>query len=351
MDLSFFSGKCVLVTGHTGFKGTWLCRILNGAGARVVGFALEPPTQPSLFELCGLRREIECVTGDVRDYGALYTVFHSFKPDIVIHLAAQPIVRESYRNPRHTMETNVMGTVNLLECARESGFVRSLVNVTTDKVYDNREWVWGYRENEKLGGHDPYSGSKACSEIVTDSYRRSYFADGLTAVSTARAGNVIGGGDFAGDRIIPDCVRAAQAGEAIQLRNPNSVRPYQHVLDPLYAYLLIAQRQYEDGSFAGAYNVGPGESGCVTTGRLCDLFCAAWGEDLKWESASAANAPHEAGFLKLDCSKLRDKLGWRPVWDIETAVKKTAEWTKGWLFGRDVSAVMDEQIKEFQGDV
>lgn len=346
-DLSFYRDKCVLVTGHTGFKGAWLCRMLSGAGARVVGYALEPPTQPSLFELCGAGDEIVSVIGDIRDFDTLRLTFERHEPDMVIHLAAQPIVRESYRSPRYTYETNVMGTVNLLDCLRESGAVRSFLNVTTDKVYENKEWFWGYRENETLNGFDPYSNSKSCSELVTAAYKNSFFSNGRTAVSTARAGNVIGGGDFACDRIIPDCVRAAQAGKEITLRNPYSVRPYQHVLEPLYAYLLIMQRQYADASLAGSYNVGPDERDCVTTGRLADLFCESWGEGLKWKNTSQEDAPHEAAFLKLDCAKLKGVFGWRPIWDVGTAVEKTVEWTKGWLYGRDIREIMNRQIEEY----
>ena len=277
-DLDFYRGKKVLVTGHTGFKGTWLCRLLLGAGAEVTGYSLEPPTDPALFSLAGMDRQMDSVTGDVRDLEKLKALFHRTKPEIVLHLAAQPIVRESYRDPVYTYETNVMGTVNILECIRLTDSVKSFLNVTTDKVYHNREWEWGYRETDPLDGFDPYSNSKSCSELVTHSYRNSFFADGRTAISTARAGNVIGGGDFAADRIIPDCIRAALEKKPVPVRNPHSTRPFQHVLEPLYAYLMIAAAQYEDGRFAGYYNVGPGDEDCVTTGELVDLFCRAWGE-------------------------------------------------------------------------
>ena len=349
-DLSFFKNKCVLVTGHTGFKGSWLCRMLLLAGAKVVGYALEPPTEPSLFEICNVAEGMTSIIGDIRDFDCLRQTFKKYSPDIVIHLAAQPIVRESYKNPRYTYETNVMGTVNVLECIRESGEVRSFLNVTTDKVYENKEWQWGYRENETLCGFDPYSNSKSCSELVTASYKSSFFVRGRTAISTARAGNVIGGGDFAQDRIIPDCVRAAQAGKEIVLRNPNSVRPYQHVLEPLYAYLLIVQNQYFDGSMAGSYNVGPDEKDCMTTGRLADIFCESWGENLKWKCENEDDAPHEANFLKLDCSKLKSTFGWKPVWDVRTAVENTVEWTKSYLYGRDIAATMDGQINKYIED-
>lgn len=344
-DLDFYRGKRVLVTGHTGFKGSWLCRVLTGAGAVVTGYSLEPPTEPNLFNLAGLEGKMVSIIGDIRDYEKLNKAFAEAEPEIVLHLAAQPIVRESYREPRYTYETNVMGTVNILECVRECGTVRSFLNVTTDKVYKNNEWEWGYRENEPLDGFDPYSNSKSCSELVTHSYKNSFFADGKTAVSTARAGNVIGGGDFASDRIIPDCVRAVENGGDITVRNPHSVRPYQHVLEPLAAYLMIAARQYDDSSCAGWYNVGPDDCDCVTTGGLVTLFCEKWG-GIQWHS-EFAGGPHEASFLKLDCSKLKRVFGWSPVWHIEQAIEKTIEWTRAYLQNGDIPAVMDRQIKDF----
>ena len=270
-DNSFYKGKKVLVTGHTGFKGTWLCKVLVNAGAIVTGYSLEAPTNPNLFELARLEDKMTSVIGDIRDLEHLKETFELAQPEIVLHLAAQPIVRDSYKDPRYTYETNVMGTVNLLECVRMFPCVKSVLNVTTDKVYQNNEWCWGYRENEPLDGFDPYSNSKSCSELVTHSYKNSFFTDGKVAVSTARAGNVIGGGDFANDRIIPDCVRAMKKGEKIIVRNPYSTRPYQHVLEPLAAYLMIAQKQYEDIKYADYYNVGPDECDCVTTGDLVDL--------------------------------------------------------------------------------
>ena len=290
-DLAFYKGKRVFVTGHTGFKGAWLCHLLSLMGAEVTGYALKAPTEPSLFEIADIARDIHSVTGDVRDAQALKAAFDEARPEIVLHLAAQPIVRESYRNPAYTYETNVMGTVNILECVRGSETVRSFLNVTTDKVYLNREWAWGYRENEELDGFDPYSNSKSCSELVTHSYKNSFFADGRVAISTARAGNVIGGGDFAADRIIPDCVRAAQKGEDIVVRNPYSTRPYQHVLEPLCAYLMIAARQAENGALSGWYNVGPDDVDCFQTGALVDLFVKAWGGGLKWINR-ADGGPH-----------------------------------------------------------
>lgn len=269
---------------------------------------MDPPTDPNLFSLAGLNDRMTTVIGDIRDLESMEKAFDKAQPEIVLHLAAQPIVRDSYKDPRYTYETNVMGTVNILECVRKYPSVRSFLNVTTDKVYHNNEWVWGYRENEPLDGFDPYSNSKSCSELVTHSYKNSFFADGYTAISTARAGNVIGGGDFANDRIIPDCVRAVEAGKKIGVRNPYSTRPYQHALEPLFAYLMIAQKQYEDGKYAGWYNVGPDEMDCVTTGQLVDLFCQKWGNGLSWENQAEKNAPHEANFLKLDCSKIKSTL-------------------------------------------
>lgn len=350
MDFSFYQGKSVLVTGHTGFKGAWLCRILVNAGAVVTGYALEPPTEPNLFSLAGLNGRMTSVIGEMRDLSHLSQVFDQAQPTIVLHLAAQPIVRTSYAQPVYTYETNVMGTVNVLECVRTHPCVKSFLNVTTDKVYENREWLWGYRENEPLDGYDPYSNSKSCSELVTHSYRASFFADGRCAISSARAGNVIGGGDFAPDRIIPDCIRAAEKHAPIIVRNPHSTRPYQHVLEPVCAYLMIAQRQYADGTLAGAYNVGPDDCDCVTTGELTDLFCRMWGEGQTWENHAEANAPHEANFLKLDCSKLKTVFGWHPRWHMEQAIEKTCAWTKAWLRGENVTQVMDAQIQEYMGE-
>lgn len=347
MDLEFFSGRRVFVTGHTGFKGSWMCRVLVAAGACVTGYSLPAPTDPNLFSLAGLEGRMSSVIGDIRDYAALKKAFDEARPEIVIHLAAQPIVRDSYKDPRYTYETNVMGTVNLLECVRLSSGVKSVLNVTTDKVYHNNEWCWGYRENEPLDGFDPYSNSKSCSELVTHSYRNSFFADGTIAVSTARAGNVIGGGDFANDRIIPDCVRAQQAGRAIGVRNPFSTRPYQHVLEPVMAYLMIVQRQWEQPELAGWYNVGPDDCDCVTTGELVDLFCTLWGGNAHWENQAEANAPHEANFLKLDCTKIKTTFGWTPRWHIAEAVEKTCEWSKAWLAGEDLPSLMDAQIREY----
>lgn len=346
MNLEFYKGKKVLITGHTGFKGSWLCMILSLAGAEVTGYSLEPPTHPSLFDIANIKNSITSIIGDIRNLEDLTKVFSKVQPEIVIHLAAQPIVRDSYKNPVYTYETNVMGTVNLLECVRLNKCVRSVVNVTTDKVYKNKEWEWGYRENEDLDGFDPYSNSKSCSELVTHSFKNSFFTDQRVRVSTARAGNVIGGGDFANDRIIPDCIRAAERKESITVRNPHSTRPYQHVLEPLYVYLLIACKQYEDIRYEGYYNVGPDDVDCITTGTLVDLFCKKWADGQIWED-KCVEGPHEANFLKLDCSKLKTTFQWKPRWNVETAIEKTVEWTKCYFNNNDVSTCMNQQIKEF----
>ncbi len=349
-DIGFYKDKRVFITGHTGFKGSWLCKLLTNAGADVTGYSLEPPTNPSLFQIAQIEKDIHSVIGDIRSYESLKKAFDDAKPEIVLHLAAQPLVRLSYREPAYTYETNVMGTVNILECVRHADCVRSFLNVTTDKVYLNKEWSWGYRENEELDGYDPYSNSKSCSELVTHSYKKSFFTkdDGSSAVaiSTARAGNVIGGGDFAEDRIIPDCVRSAIAGKEIVVRNPYSTRPYQHVLEPLYAYLMIAAKQYEDDKYSGWYNVGPDEGDCYQTGALTDLFVKYWGDGLTWVN-KYDGGPHEANFLKLDCSKLKSVFGWQPHWHLEEAVKRTVEWSKCLVEKGDVRECMDRQIKAF----
>lgn len=354
MDLSFYKNKKVLITGHTGFKGAWMCEVLLMAGAEVTGYALKPPTEPSLFELCRMEERMRSVTGDIRDLGHLKQVFAEVRPELVIHMAAQPLVRESYKEPVYTYETNVMGTVNVLECIRLTDSVKSFVNVTTDKVYKNREWEWGYRENEELNGYDPYSNSKSCSELVTDSYKNAFFQDASCAVSTCRAGNVIGGGDFAADRIIPDCIRAAMSGQDIIVRNPNSVRPYQHVLEPVMAYLMVAKAQYEDKKLSGSYNVGPNDTDCWTTGKLADLFCEKWKErtkeDIVWKNVSDGG-PHEANFLKLDCSKIKNTFGWKPRWNVETAVEKIVEWSVEYRNGGDVTDCMKKQTGEFVADL
>ena len=341
-----YKSRRVFVTGHTGFKGSWLCSTLIQAGAEVTGYALEPPTSPSLFQIADFAKDMRSIIGDIRDLGSLKHAVDAARPEIVFHLAAQPLVRESYQDPRGTYETNVMGTVNILECVRLSHTIESFLNVTTDKVYENREWEWGYRENETLNGFDPYSNSKSCSELVTQCYKNAFFSGGGVAISTARAGNVIGGGDFAKDRIIPDCVRAALEDREIVVRNPLSTRPYQHVLEPLFAYLMIASKQLDDEKYAGCYNVGPDEEGCYQTGKLVDLFCSNWGEGAKWIDKSD-NGPHEATFLKLDCSRLKATFGWKPVWDLDQAIQKTVEWSKCWYSSGDAAQCMQRQISEF----
>lgn len=344
--LSFYRNKRVFVTGHTGFKGSWLSRILILAGAEVTGYALAPDEEQNLYGLSALDGNIRSVIGDIRDYNALHAAFTEARPEIVIHMAAQPLVRESYATPAATYEINMMGTVNILECIRTTDFVQSFVNVTTDKVYANREWEWPYRENDPLDGQDPYSNSKSCSELITHSYKSSFLQAQGVAVSTGRAGNVIGGGDFATDRIIPDCFRAARAGKSVVVRNPNSVRPYQHVLEPLAAYLLIAKSQFEDPGRAGYYNVGPSDEDCATTGRLVKEFCKEWGNGQDWVFQTQ-EGPHEATFLRLDCSRMRQTFGWRPVWHLEQAVQQAVEWYKAFVGGQDLPAVMDRQIKDF----
>ncbi len=357
----YYSGKRVLLTGHTGFKGSWLSLMLILLGAEVYGYALEAPTEPALFHLLGLSDEMHSEIGDVRDFAHLRHFYKEADPEIVLHLAAQPIVRESYVHPRETYESNVMGTVNLLECVRIGGVVRSVLNVTTDKVYENQDLTdHPFREDEKLDGFDPYSNSKSCSELVTHSYKKSFFSDAdAVRISTARAGNVIGGGDFAPDRIIPDCVRDTMAGRPIHVRNPYSTRPYQHVLEPLLVYLTLAAKQagYEESDgedifqrgsrYEGCYNVGPALTDVITTGKLCDLFVENWGPEAFWQSMAEENAPHEAAFLQLDCGKLREKLGWQPVWTVSEAVAETVKWYRAYADGADLRAFTERQIREF----
>ena len=345
-QMDFYHGKRVLITGHTGFKGSWLSRILIKYGASVTGYSLNPPTEPSLFNICNIQKDMNSITGDIRNLDLLDKVFKETRPEIVFHLAAQPIVRDSYKNPVYTYETNVMGTVNILECVRLNNCVRSFLNVTTDKVYENREWEWGYRENDPLDGYDPYSNSKSCSELVTHSYKNSFFNDNNIPISTARAGNVLGGGDFANDRIIPDCIRAVEKNEKIIVRNPHSTRPYQHVLEPLFAYLMIAAEQYNNSALAGYYNVGPDDIDCVTTGELVDLFCKIWGNEITWENRYDGG-PHEASFLKLDCSKIKSKFGWKPKWRVNEVIEKVVEWTKCYFNKEDIICCMDKQIEEY----
>lgn len=346
MNPDFFKSKKILITGHTGFKGSWLTRILINLGAEITGYSLEPSTDLNLFSVSDLEGRIKSVIGDIRDYEKLKKVFDESAPEIVFHLAAQPLVRESYDDPKYTYETNVLGTVNILECIRTGNSVKSFLNVTTDKVYKNNEWEWGYRETDVIDGHDPYSNSKSCSELVTGSYINSFFSGKDISISTARAGNVIGGGDFAKDRIIPDCVRAAIEGKKINVRNPYSTRPFQHVLEPLFIYLEITEKQYENKELQGCYNIGPDDSGCISTGSLVDIFCKKWGEGQEW-CFTKVEGPHEAGFLKLDCSRIKNVFGWKPFWSIETAVEKTVDWWKVYLNKGNIVELMNKQIDEY----
>lgn len=351
LDLEFYRGKKILVTGHTGFKGTWLCKMLVNAGAIVIGYSLEAPTEPNLFSLSKIENNITSIIGDIRDFNKLKEVFDTYNPELVIHLAAQPIVRDSYERPLYTYETNVLGTVNVLECIRLTNSVQSFLNVTTDKVYLNNDISnHSFKEDEMLDGYDPYSNSKSCSELVTHSYKKSFFQNQRCAISTARAGNVIGGGDFAKDRIIPDCVRAIETKNNIVVRNPYSTRPYQHVLEPLYIYLEILEKQYKDKSKEGYYNVGPDDCDCVNTGELVTMFCKSWGNNLNWVN-KYDGGPHEASFLKLDNNKIKKVFDWTPKWHINEAVEKIVEWTKVYLNNKDdIPSIMDKQIKEFLGD-
>lgn len=352
MNLCFYKGKTVLLTGHTGFKGTWLCKILINAGAKVIGYSLEAPTSPNLFFLSKIENDMVSIIGDIRDYEHLKSVFDKYQPELVFHLAAQPIVRDSYKEPKYTYETNIIGTVNILECVRLTPSVKSFLNVTTDKVYLNDEEPdHPFREDEPLDGYDPYSNSKSCSELVTHSYKKSFFQDGRCAISTARAGNVIGGGDFANDRIIPDCIRAIDKGEEIVVRNPFSTRPYQHVLEPLYIYLRIVEEQYKDLSKQGYYNVGPDDCDCVNTGVLVTKFCNVWGNNLKWINKHDGG-PHEAAFLKLDNNKIKKVFGWSPRWHIDECIDKTIEWARVYFADKkQIPEEMDREIEEFFGGI
>lgn len=344
----FYRNKKVLITGNTGFKGSWLTQMLLLFGADVTGISLRPGTAPSLYEILQQGRSINEYIVDIRDFEQVLNIFHKEKPEIVFHLAAQPIVIDSYKEPRYTYDVNVMGTVNICECIRKTASVKSFVNVTTDKVYQNNEWEFPYRETDRLDGFDPYSNSKSCSELVTASYVRSFFRGRDMAVSACRAGNVIGGGDFSSFRIIPDCYRETASGKGITVRNPDSVRPYQHVLEAVSFYLLAAKLQMEDSSLAGDYNVGPEYSDCIKTSKVCDLFCSFWGEPARWE-AIETKGPHEANLLRLDTSKAKSRLGWRPVWDVKRAIKETVEWYKAFSDNGDMTGFTEGQIQEYLG--
>ncbi len=350
MSPSFWKGKRVLLTGHTGFKGSWLALWLSRLGAEVTGYALEPPTDPALFELVDLQGRLAAHhLADIRDARRLRQVVDATRPEIVFHLAAQPLVRASYRQPLETLEANVMGTANLLEALRGRGEVRAVVVITSDKCYENREWLWPYRENEALGGHDPYSASKAAAEIVTTAYRRSFFESGDCAVATARAGNVIGGGDFAEDRLLPDLFRASAAGDTLHLRYPEAVRPWQHVLEPLRAYLMLAERLCDSGSdYAGAWNFGPEEADICTVREVVDSLAERIPE-LRW-SEDRIPQPHEAGLLRLDSSQARQRLGWRPVWRLDKALEATADWYLAWQQGQDLAALTEAQLQHYEAE-
>ena len=343
---SFYKGKKVLVTGHTGFKGSWLCSILLECGAEICGIGLLPNTDPALFNLLDLENRIQSHILDIRDLQNVKRIFDEFKPEIVFHLAAQPLVIDSYKNPVYTFDVNVIGTVNILECIRLNPCVKSFVNVTTDKVYENQEQEnYGYVETDRLNGYDPYSNSKSCSELVTASYCKSFFSDRDLAVSTCRAGNVIGGGDFSENRIVPDCIKYTVKNIPIIVRNPNSVRPYQHVLEADMFYLMLAMKQYNNKSYAGNYNIGPDDSDCVTTSQLCELFCHFW-EGAKWK-ATDYQGPHEANFLKLNCEKAKSILNWHPRWHVAEAVKKTIELSKVFVNNGDLKEITSHQILEY----
>ena len=348
LDDRVFLNRKILVTGHTGFKGAWLCLLLKELGADIYGYALEPPTNPSLFIEAKIDELITSEIGDIRNYKKLFKYFQKVQPEIVIHMAAQPLVRESYKNPVETFSTNIMGTVYLLEACRKTASVRSVVNVTTDKCYENKEWRWGYRENEPMGGHDPYSSSKACSELVTAAYSSSYFnSEDRVALATARAGNVIGGGDWADDRLIPDFIRSISKNEKLLIRSPYAIRPWQHVLEPLSGYLILAQKMFQYGDkYAGAWNFGPNDSDAQNVEWITNNICCMWGEEANYEIDDNPH-PHEANYLKLDCSKAKAELSWYPKWDIQTALKSIVDWNKAFTSGQDIRKVTIDQINRY----
>jgi CDP-glucose 4,6-dehydratase len=354
INTSFWKGKKVFITGHTGFKGSWLSMWLNMLGAKVSGYALTPPTNPSLFELCSISELIDSNIGDIRDIVLLHNIINRIQPEIIFHLAAQPLVRDSYKIPVETYAINVMGTVNLLEAVRQCPSVRAVVNVTTDKCYENKEWDWGYRENEPLGGYDPYSNSKACSELVTSAYRNSYFnpqnyQEHGVGIATARAGNVIGGGDWAADRLIPDIIKAVMNDETVKIRSPYAIRPWQHVLEPLSGYLLLAQKLSENGpEYSGGWNFGPNDSDAKKVQWIVQKICSIWGASASYE-IDKGNHPHEATFLKLDCSKAKNRLAWLPRWDLEQAINKIIEWNRAYYRQEDLRKISLQQIEEYMG--
>lgn len=352
MNPSFWSGKRVLLTGHTGFKGSWLSLWLQGLGVDLAGYALSPPTKPSLFEIARVGTGMRSTIGDVRDRAGLASVIANFRPEIVIHMAAQPLVRLSYQEPVETYATNVMGTVHLLDAIRQVGGVRAIVNVTSDKCYENREWVWGYRENEPMGGFDPYSNSKGCAELATAAFRSSFFhpdryADHGTALASARAGNVIGGGDWASDRLVPDAINAFMDGRSVDIRNPGAIRPWQHVLEPLHGYLLLAEKLWLDGpAHAEAWNFGPQDADARPVQWVVEHLAQRWGEAARWTRDQSVH-PHEANYLKLDCSKARAVLGWKPLWDIGRTLDEIVSWYKAFAAEEDMAAVTRQQIGSY----
>ncbi|RTD95855.1 CDP-glucose 4,6-dehydratase [Variovorax atrisoli] len=354
MTPTFWRGKRVFLTGHTGFKGSWLALWLAKHGAIVRGYALAPSTEPSLHALAAALSTTDSLTGDVRDLAGLRAAVCEFGPEIVFHLAAQPLVRRSYVDPVETYSTNVMGTVNLLEAVRACDSVHSLVIVTSDKCYENREWHWGYRENEPMGGYDPYSNSKGCSELVAASYRSSFFnedryAEHGLALATARAGNVIGGGDWSQDRLVPDLLRAFTEAREADIRNPHAIRPWQHVLEPLCGYLMLAERLFAEGpAWAEPWNFGPADSDTRPVSWIADRLVELWGEGAAWRSSAKSGQPHEANWLKLDCSKARQTLGWIPRWDLHTSLGAIVDWQRAWLDGRDMAEVTLEQIEKYE---
>ena len=337
VDPSFWKGKKVFLTGHTGFKGAWLSLWLQKMGAIIKGYSLDVNTKPALFAQANVAAEMESEIGDIRNLEQLTESMVSFSPDILIHMAAQPLVRLSYQEPVDTYTTNVIGTVNVLEAARKCSNLKAIVSVTTDKCYENKEWEWGYRENEPMGGHDPYSSSKGCAELVTTAYRRSFFSSGDTAsLASARAGNVIGGGDWAEDRLIPDILRAFEKSEPVVIRNPLSTRPWQHVLEPLSGYLVLAQELFLNGdNFAEGWNFGPKDEDCKPVSWILDTMVTYWGNNASW-SLDKNNNPHEAGFLKLDCSKASNRLKWNPKWNLELTLKSIVDWHKLYTNGGDI---------------
>jgi CDP-glucose 4,6-dehydratase len=352
VDQAFWRGKKVFLTGHTGFKGSWLTLWLQALGAHVTGFALAPDTTPNLFMLGRVSDGIQSIFGDIRDRALLANAMKEARPDIVIHMAAQPLVRESYVTPVETYETNVMGTVHVLDAVRQVPGVRSVVIVTTDKCYENREWEWGYRENEAMGGYDPYSSSKGCAELVTSAYRNSFFNPSTyskhgVAVGSGRAGNVIGGGDWAADRLIPDIMRAISQGETVNIRNPHAIRPWQHVLEPLSGYLMLAEKLYTDGPrFADAWNFGPNDSDAQPVQAIVERLTSQWGDGAQWR-LDGGNHPHEATFLKLDCSKAHARLGWRPRWDLNHTLDTIVAWYKSAAQDEDLKTVTLAQIDDY----